>query len=86
MFNDTPEFRRLAQVAASQGANAVAELLQASLEGPLHHLTLFTDEPIEKLADATKLAIEAAIAAGEPLDDGRAQLLAALCAFLEGWA
>lgn len=86
MFNDTPEFRRLAQVAASQAATATAELLQASLEGPLHHLSLFIDEPIEKLADATKLAIEASIAAGEELDEGRLQLLAAIRAFLEGWA
>jgi len=86
MFADTPDFRRLSQVAASQAANATAELMQASLEGPLHHATLWNDEPIEKLADATKLAIEASMAAGEPLDEMRGQLLAALVRFLEGWA
>jgi hypothetical protein len=86
MMNDTPEFRRLCQVAASQSANATAELLQASLDGPLHHRTLFNDEPIEKLADATKLAIEASLAAGEQLDEMRGQLLAALVRYLEDCA
>ncbi len=85
-FADTPEFRRLAQVAASQAANATAELLQASLEGPLHHRTLFNDEPIEKLADATKLAIEASIQAGERCDPMRNQLLGALTRYLEDFA
>ncbi|RYG89549.1 MAG: hypothetical protein EON59_01365 [Alphaproteobacteria bacterium] len=85
-LTDTAEFRRLCQVAASQGATAIADLLQASLEGPLHHITLFNDEPIEKLADATKLAIEASLAAGEKLDEMRGQLLAALARYLEDCA
>lgn len=85
-IKDTPEFRRLAQVAASQALNGAAELLQSSLDGPTHYQTAWDDEPIELLADATKLAIQASIEAGEPSDGMRDQLLAALVRYLEGWA
>ncbi|NYT43136.1 hypothetical protein HZY97_20340 [Sphingomonas sp. R-74633] len=85
-MNDTPEFRRLCQVAASQAANATAELMQAGLEGPLHHRTLWNDEPIEKLADALKLALEASIKAGQALDDDADHLLYACRRFVAGWA
>lgn len=86
MMKDTPEFRRLAQVAASQAANATAELMQSGLEGPLHHQTLWNDEPIEKLADALKLALEASIEAGQRLNDDADHLLYACRRFLGGWA
>jgi hypothetical protein len=86
MMTDSSTFRRLALTSASQATTAAAELLQSGLEGPLHHRTIWNDEPIEKLADATKLAIEASIEAGEPLDDMRGQLLGALTRYLEGWA
>jgi hypothetical protein len=83
---DTPDFRRLALAAASQAATALADIMLAATEGPLNVDTPFDQEAIEKLADATKLAIEASIASGEPLDDGRGQLLGALSRYLEGWA
>lgn len=86
LMNDTPDFRRLALAAGSQAATAVAELVMSAHEGPLHYRTVWNDEPIEKLADATKLAIEASIAAGERCDDIRNQLLGALTRYLEGWA
>lgn len=83
---DTPDFRRLALAAASQAAHGLADVLLAAKEGPLQQGTPYCDEAIEKLADATKLAIEASIAAGEPLDEMRGQLLGALTRYLEGWA
>lgn len=78
------DLRRLALCAAGQAAAATAELLEAAQNGPLGANGPFNAEPIELLADATKLAIEAARAAGES-DDERDQLHAALCRYLDGW-
>lgn len=61
-------------VAASQASEAVASLTRRAL-GESH----ITDEPVELLADALKLAIEA-----EALSDERAQLLGAVIKYLEG--
>lgn len=82
----TADLRRLALCAAAQAASATAELLEAAQNGPLGANGPFGDEPIELLADATKLAIEAARAGGEPTDPERAELYSALCRYLEGWS
>lgn len=86
MSCDEPRLRQLALIAASQAANATAELLTIAQEGPLGSRSPFDDEPIEKLADATKLAIEAGRAGGEPDDAERDQLYAALCRYLWDYA
>lgn len=78
------DLRRLALCAAGQAASATAELLEVAQNGPLGAHGPFNDEPIELLADATKLAIEAARAGGDPADDERDQLYAALCRYLDG--
>lgn len=80
------DVRRLALAAAGQAANATAELLCVAREGALGAHTLYNDEPIELLADATKLAIEASAAAGDAIDEEQEQLLAALTRYLGGWA
>lgn len=82
---DSPAFRRLAMVAASQATTACAEILERACSGPIGDHVAFDNEAIEHMADATKLTIEAAIAAGEPLDERTGQLLAALTRFVEGW-
>lgn len=76
--------RELALAAAAQATEGAAEMLRFTREGPSWPGP-FEDEPIEQLADATKMAIEASIEAGEKLDDGRGQLLGALVRYLEGW-
>lgn len=81
---DHADLRRLALCAAGQASAATAELLEAAQNGPLGANGPFNTEPIELLADATKLAIEAARAAGES-DADREQLHAALCRYLDGW-
>lgn len=75
---------RLAIAAAAQAADATAELLVFAREGPLTAHGNFNNEPVEKLADACKLAIEVEQASGAS-DDDRDQLYAALVRYLEGW-
>lgn len=82
--DDNARFQRLALSSAGQAAAATAELLEAAQSGPLGAHGPFTAEPVELLTDATKLAIEAARAAGE-CDEERDQLHAALCQYLNGW-
>lgn len=82
--SDYTDLRRLSLSAAGQASAATAELVEAAQNGPLGANGPFNDEPIELLADATKLAIEAARAAGEA-DEMRDQLHAALCRYLDGW-
>lgn len=48
---------RVAIAAASQAADAVAELLVFAREGPLGAHQNFNNEPVEKLADALKMTI-----------------------------
>lgn len=84
-FADTPQIRALTLAAAAQATEGAAEMLRFTREGP-NWPAVFDNEAIEKLADATKLAIEASIDAGEQLDEERGQLLGALARYLEGWA
>jgi hypothetical protein len=84
MSEDTPDLRSLAAAGALQASYAVTELLQISREGPLGAYSIWDDDPIAKLADATKLAIEAQLAAGEEIGSDTNQLLGALERFLDG--
>lgn len=84
MSSDTPELRSRALASASQATCASAELLMIAREGPLGAYSIWDDDPIAKLADATKLAIEAQMAADEKLDEMTNQLLGALERFLDG--
>jgi hypothetical protein len=77
------EAQKLALSAATQAADATAELLVFAREGPLAARGNFNNEPIEKLADACKLALEIEMAGGR--DDERNQLHSALCRYLDGW-
>lgn len=81
----TPATRAL--IAAQQATEAAAALLLIVREADDHPGPPTLDpeaEVIEKLAEATKLAI--AIADPEFADDGLRQLHGALTRFLEGWA
>jgi hypothetical protein len=75
----------IAIAAASQAAEATGELLEFARHGPLHANFNFTDEPIEKLAGACKMALEIELAS-RSLEEAENQLLGALIRFLEGWA
>jgi len=77
--------QRLALVAANQAADATAELLTFAREGALGGVTNFVDDPVAKLADACKLAIEADRAGGGGYDHETDLLHRELCRFLEGW-
>lgn len=84
--SDDSEKRALALAAASQAAEAIAELLRFAREGEWLNLSFHPDvEPLEKLCDAAKLVAE--LMEDEPDPDGdRNQLLGALEKFLSGWA
>ncbi|SDC29705.1 hypothetical protein SAMN05444678_102228 [Sphingomonas sp. YR710] len=75
----------LAIAAAHAATEASTELLRYAREGDHGH-TMFDHmvEPIEKFADALKMALEALPAA--EIDGERKQLLRALSRYLEGWA
>ncbi|HEX8224494.1 MAG TPA: hypothetical protein VF605_11820 [Allosphingosinicella sp.] len=70
--------------AASQGAEGTAILLRHATEADEPYGTYNGEEPIEKLCDAAKLAIEAG---GEDAlkDPELNQVYGALQRFLEGW-
>lgn len=72
--------------ATAQAATATAELALVAEEGPRAAWGIFDDEPIEKLLDAARIAIEIEVAASIAQDDERGQLYAALVKYLEGWA
>ena len=81
-----PDSTALAVAAAHQAAFGTAELLSAAREASpvTTRMNLDTSEALELLADALKLAIEAADS--EFADEDRRQLHGALVRFLEGWA
>lgn len=81
---DDVRARALTLAAAQAATEGAAEMARFTREGPTWP-TAFEGEPIEMLADATKMAIEASIAAGDELDDDRGQLLGALHRYLDGW-
>jgi hypothetical protein len=70
--------------ASSQASEATAILLRHGLEAAEPYATYDGEEPIEKLLDAAKLAIEAA---GDDAlaDEDLNQVYGALVRFLEGW-
>lgn len=70
--------------AAGQGAEGAAILLRHAAEAEEPYGTYNGEEPIEKLLDAAKLAIEAA---GDDAlqDEDLNQVYGALVRFLEGW-
>ncbi|TIX69707.1 MAG: hypothetical protein E5V25_11125 [Mesorhizobium sp.] len=76
--------RDLAIAAASQAAEACAELLRFAREGDGVMTGPFTTEVVEQLLDAAKMAMEVE---GWDVDpDDRGQVYAAVANFLEGWA
>lgn len=79
----TPE-QNAALAGAAEATEGSAELLRFTREGPAHPQSAWNDpygeDPIVKLADATRLAIAAQ---GGPRDADEVKLLAALWAFLE---
>jgi hypothetical protein len=76
--------RDLAIAAASQAADACAELLRYAREGDGVMTGPFTTEVVEQLLDAAKMAME--VEGWNTDSDDRGQVYAAVCAFLEGWA
>ncbi|RWO37277.1 MAG: hypothetical protein EOS11_28740 [Mesorhizobium sp.] len=75
--------RDLAIAAASQAAEACAELLRFAREGDGVMTGPFTTEVVEQLLDAAKMAMEVE---GWQGSDERTQVYGALVKFLEGWA
>lgn len=83
--------RDLAIAAASQAAEALAELLRYAREGDGSMSGPFGTDAVEQLLDAAKMAMEIE---GWPTGSGfeletraeRAQVYAAVAGFLEGWA
>lgn len=81
--------RELALAAADQAANGLTELTRFAREGEWFSGTFHPDgEPVERLLDAVKLAIElrAAVEGEDVLTDELGQLYGTICNFLEGWA
>ncbi|TIR34528.1 MAG: hypothetical protein E5X35_07370 [Mesorhizobium sp.] len=76
--------RDLAIAAASQSAEACAELLRFAREGDGVMTGPFTTEVVEQLLDAAKMAMEVEGWDVDPNDRG--QVYAAVANFLEGWA
>jgi hypothetical protein len=85
-MNAAPDSTALAIAAAHQAAFGTAELLSAvgNLSPEDTRANLATSEALELLADALKMAIEAADP--EFADEDRRQLHGALVRFLQGWA
>jgi hypothetical protein len=75
-------------IAAAQASEACTELLRYAREGAVNERRSFDNEPIEKLAEALKLAIEIELG-DEPVGiDDRAklnELHGVLTDFIEGW-
>ncbi|QAY77896.1 hypothetical protein [Sphingosinicella sp. BN140058] len=96
MSGDTPELRSLAAAGAHQAVVGASELLRFNKEGQILDNSAYDPmvEPIEKLADALKIALEVERAIGDTskpgnqltgLDEEQGQLYAALCRYLDGW-
>ncbi|TPN75478.1 hypothetical protein [Mesorhizobium sp. B1-1-5] len=75
--------RDLAIAAASQAADACAELLRFAREGDGVMTGPFTTEVVEQLLDAAKMAMEVE---GFEGSEERTQVYGAIVKFLEGWA
>ena len=78
---------RLALAAAAQAADGIAEMVRVAREGLWYNGPFHPDsEPIAKLLDAAKLAIEIRIAAEgeEILKDDFGQIYSAIVRHLEG--
>jgi len=83
--------RDLAIAAASQSADACAELLRFAREGDGSMAGPFGTDCVEQLLDAAKMAMEVegwpAGSGFEPeTRDERRQIYDAICKYLEGWA
>ncbi|MBE1208154.1 hypothetical protein [Aminobacter carboxidus] len=76
--------RDLAIAAASQAADALAELLRYAREGDGSMSGPFGTDVVEQLLDAAKMAAE--IEGWPNRDEERDQVYGALVKFLEGWA
>jgi len=74
------ERQRLALIAASQGSNAIADLLRFASEGPTSSGFTFDEDVVELLLDAAKIAIMVT------RDEDNAKILVAINERLEGWA
>lgn len=81
--------RELALAAADQAVNGLTELTRFAREGEWYRGAFHPEaEPIEKLLDAVKLAIEvrAAVEGEDVLTDELGQIYGTICNSLEGWA
>jgi hypothetical protein len=88
-MSSTDHPRQLALAAADQAANGLTEMTRFAREGEWFSGTFHPDaEPVERLLDAAKLAIElrVAVEGDEILKDELGQVYGAICNFLEGWA
>lgn len=84
-----PQERRLALAAAAQAADGMTEMIRIAREGPWYNGPFHPDtEPVEKLLDAAKLAIEVQVAVegDDALKGDLGQIYAAIVRHLEGWA
>lgn len=80
MSAELQERQRLAMVASSQAASALADLLRFATDGPALSGFTFEENVVELLLDAAKIAI---MVSQDPQD---AEILVAINARLEGWA
>lgn len=84
------QIKAKAAAAANQAAGALAELCAVAHEGDRtlggFGATFASENTVELLLDAAKLAIELERDAGAEPDDERNQVYGAVCRFLEGWA
>lgn len=78
--------RRLAQVAAAQLSEVVAELLRFVREGDQETVTPFALEPAENTADALRSIIRIEQAKADPIESEANQMLGAIDRFIDGWA
>ncbi|AMS41206.1 hypothetical protein [Aminobacter aminovorans] len=76
--------RDLAIAAASQAADALAELLRYAREGDGSMSGAFGTDVVEQLLDAAKMAAE--IEGWPNSHEERGQVYASIADFLEGWA
>lgn len=75
----------LCLAAAAQAVEAAQDLIELARHGAATG-EIPARELVEKLADATRLSIEASTELLDPYDSERNQLHGALVKFLEGWA
>jgi hypothetical protein len=80
MSDELQERQRLAMVASSQAAAALADLLRFATDGPALSGFTFDEDVVELLLDAAKIAIMVT------KDEQDAEILVAINERLEGWA